>query len=79
MCAICTVFTVSLSPSDGKEIERLRTGLGGGGLHAPSHTCPCPFSTAVLRADSRPETHRNGRAPGTPIRQEDPWKEPKAW
>lgn len=78
MCAICTVSAVSLSPSDGKEIERLRTGLGAA-LHAPSHACTRPFSTAMLRADSGPETHRNGRAPGTPIRQEDPRKEPKAW
>lgn len=29
-----------------------------GALHAPSHACAHPFSTAVLRANSGPETHR---------------------
>ena len=51
MCAICTVFTVSLSPSDGKEIERLRTGLGGGGPACSLSHMPLPLLHS--RAQSR--------------------------
>ena len=50
-----------------------------GALHAASHACTSPFSTAVLGANSGPEIHRNGRASGTPHTTGRSRKEPRVW